>query len=415
MFSKIKTIHSHIIPNPERIVKILDNFALVLYGLFIFEAFLRSTTMVIDWPTKYHFVLKVFLLLLVITKSFVKVFDDIASYVLLFLCALGYTVAYIQGYHGILLEIILFIVLFKDIDFKKVAIVFLGTIGTSLLIIMLSSQLGIVNNLTFISEGNSQRYSFGVNYPTDFSALVLYLCMVWAFIRREYISYIEICLFYGLAFFILFMCVARTSTICLVILATFLLIYKLIMAKKNEDTPTKKSTRVISLLMTFAIPVCGAFSIFSSYLFKPDKVLFSKLDSIFSGRLSLGRTTFDHYDVKLFGQEIPLVGNGGSTLSRGKDAYNFIDSSYLNILFRYGAFVLICTVLLLFITSIVARQRKDYVSLFIIALIAVHCIMEHHLLDLQFDPFIFLLFSSYYGFNISNFFKRKNIDKEVAQ
>ena len=43
-----------------------------------------------------------------------------------------------------------------------------------------------------------------------------------------------------------------------------------------------------------------------------------------------------------------------------------------------------------------AAKRKDYVTLFIIAIIAVHSVIEHHMLDFNYNPFMFLWISSYY-------------------
>ena len=77
MLGRLKALHKKYIPEPEPIVKVLDNLALVLYALFIFEAFLRTTTFVIDWHPYYHLSLKVILILLVVAKSFLKVFNDL--------------------------------------------------------------------------------------------------------------------------------------------------------------------------------------------------------------------------------------------------------------------------------------------------------------------------------------------------
>ena len=126
-----------------------------------------------------------------------------------------------------------------------------------------------------------------------------------------------------------------------------------------------------------------------------------KLNEWVSTRLSIGRETFNNFSVKPFGQHIDMVGNGGYTLSHfnyssNNKVYYFIDSSYLSTLIRYGLFVFVCVILVFTITSFMAAKRKDYVTLFIIAIIAVHSVIEHHMLDFNYNPFMFLWISSYY-------------------
>ncbi len=435
MLARLQALHKKYIPQPEPIVRVLDNLALVLYALFIFEAFLRTTTFVIDWHPYYHLSLKVILILLVVVKSFLKVFDDLWVYILLFICAIGYALTYLQGNHGILLEIILFTVLLKDIDFRKIAKVFFVVIGISLVCIFVASKRGMLTNLTYYSDRGPWRQSFGINYPTDFAAYILYLSLVWVFIRNVKISFVEIVLMGLLTRWTWINCSARASTICMVLLIVAALVCKMAhiicgsvegrrsnRVTLDEDTGCSKTAvkrknsgvlyagwklikgicNVVTWLVTLAVPVCFGFSVLTAYKFDITNSIFNKLNILLSDRLRLGKMTFDTYDIKLFGQEIEMHGNGGTTLpwlnyATTGTGYNFIDCSYLNIMFRYGLFVVICTVLLLWITSILAKKRKDYITLFIIAIVAVHSIIEHHMLDLHYNPFIFMLFSGYFS------------------
>lgn len=427
MLARLKALHNKYIPQPEPIVRVLDNLALVLYALFIFEAFMRTTTFVIDWHPYYHLSLKVILILMVVAKSFLKVFDDLWVYILLFICAIGYALAYLQGNHGILLEIILFTVLLKDIDFKKIAKLFFVVIGISLVCIFIASKQGMLTNLTYYSDRGPWRQSFGINYPTDFAAYILYLSLVWVFIRNVNISFVEIVLMGLLTRWSWINCSARASTICMVLLIVVALackvahiICKLVDRKRHSGGILWKLvcavTNLVTWLTTLAVPVCFGFSVLSAYKFDITNTVYQKLNSLLSNRLYLGKVTFDTYDIKLFGQEIEMHGNGGTTLpwlnyATTDTGYNFIDCSYLNIMFRYGLFVVTCTVLLLWITSILAKKHKDYITVFIIAIIAVHSIIEHHMLDLHYNPFIFMLFSG--CFSIVKNSRKEKLDGAV--
>ena len=76
----------------------------------------------------------------------------------------------------------------------------------------------------------------------------------------------------------------------------------------------------------------------------------AKLNTLFSTRLSLGKEVFDRYDVQIWGQDIPMRGNGGSTEVVAD--YFFIDSSYVNILMRLGLVVFILVMLIISIIMI---------------------------------------------------------------
>ena len=400
MFTYLQSFYTSHKSKFDYIVSILNYAILILYGLFVFEAFLRSTTFEINWHPYYHLSLKVILILLVLGKSLLKFMDNIPLYMLLGFCSIGFLLAYLQGNHGILLELILFTIAFVDVDYKKILYTFTLIISISLFIIIIASQSHILNNLIYRTAEGTERISFGIHYPTDFASYILYLCLSLVFIRKKSISFFEIGLMYILSYMLLYFCLARTSTICLIILASLTLLYKIKCTYFNNRNSI--IFKPIIYLFTLATPICMFVSVGISYLYTDQNRIFRKLDFLFSNRLSLGKETFNNFDIKLFGQNIQMHGNGGYTQawlnysSIGKGGYNFIDSSYLSILFRYGLFVFICVIILFTLTAFFARKHRDYVTLIIIAIIAVHCMIEHHMLDLNYNPFMFILISSYY-------------------
>ncbi|MBO5425923.1 MAG: hypothetical protein J6A25_10460 [Lachnospiraceae bacterium] len=415
MSNKLKLFYTTSKERFEPIIDKLDIAILILYGLFVFEAFLRSTTFEINWHPYYHMSLKAILILLVFGKSLLKFMDNIPLYMLLGFCSVGFLLAYLQGNHGILLELILFTIAFVDIDFDKVITVFTITIGISLFIVILGSQTNILNNLIYTSEQRSTRISFGIHYPTNFASYVFYLCSSWLFIRKMNISYTEITTMYVLSYIILRFCDAQTSTICLILLLSFTLVFKIL---TNFNKEKKDSYKAISFLLMSIFPFSSIFSILFTNIFSYDLKWIVNLDNFLSNRFSIGKITINNFDVKLWGQHIEMEGNGGYSLpwynynTINKSGYNFIDSSYLSILFRYGLFVFICVMVLFTLTSFVARKHNDYITLIIIAIIAIHSIMEHHLLDFNYNPFMFLLVSSYYVKHINKHKIKKSSIKE---
>lgn len=67
-------------------------------------------------------------------------------------------------------------------------------------------------------------------------------------------------------------------------------------------------------------------------------------------RLHLGKEALSKYDLHLFGTKgIQFIGYGGSTES--VYSYNYVDSSYIQMLFTYGIFPLIILIILYVLQS----------------------------------------------------------------
>ena len=83
--------------------------------------------------------------------------------------------------------------------------------------------------------------------------------------------------------------------------------------------------------------------------------------------------------------------NGGSTETPLN--YFFLDSSYISILLQYGLIMFVMILILWGIIGLRARKEKDWVLLWILAIIAFQSIMEQHLLDISYNPFLWILFA----------------------
>lgn len=132
------------------------------------------------------------------------------------------------------------------------------------------------------------------------------------------------------------------------------------------------------------MPVLAILSIALTAIYNEGNSMWSKLDGTLMARLKYGKMAFTDYGLKLFGQHIEMVGNGGSLELKGE--YFFLDCSYVNILMTWGI-VLLIVVLLLFGYAC-CKNRKDLYFQYAIALIAVNCVIAHHMMDIAYNPFI---------------------------
>ena len=138
-------------------------------------------------------------------------------------------------------------------------------------------------------------------------------------------------------------------------------------------------------LLASAGTICAAGILILSMLYTKGSSIFLKLDSILSQRLSFSKKGMEVYGFSIFGQYIPMQGNGGSTETPSN--YFFLDSSYISILLQYGLIIFMMILILWGIIGFRARKEKDWVLLWILAMIAFQSIMEQHLLDISYNPF----------------------------
>ena len=86
-------------------------------------------------------------------------------------------------------------------------------------------------------------------------------------------------------------------------------------------------------LLASAGTICAAGILILSMLYTKGSSIFLKLDSILSQRLSFSQKGMEVYGFSIFGQYIPMQGNGGSTETPLN--YFFLDSSYISCLIYY--------------------------------------------------------------------------------
>lgn len=359
---------------------------LVIYGaVFTFE-FLNTTMFNVKWPPKFAYLFLASTALYVIAKfiwhnTYTKKEMLWAGIILFaFLMPAVLTEYRFLWYVGFL------IVGAKDIDFNKILKVYL-ILG---IIIMLAafgaSQMGWIENLQYTLLRDEEwiiRNSFGSVYPTDFSAHVFYLAVAGVCLSENKISWGKIINFAVLATFVLDKCGARTSAICMILMAIMLVAVKYL-----KD---KIKCNLIYHLINLSTAVLAVGFIALVHMYDITKEQMVKLDGILSNRLSISHKAIDLYDYKLFGQNVIESGLGRSEII--KDDYFFLDNSYIRIALLYGVVLLVIALFVFWLAGQRAIQNKRVIIVVAIMVIAVHSFMEHHLLEIAYNPILCFVFS----------------------
>lgn len=287
------------------------------------------------------------------------------------------------------------LVLLVNVDMKVVLRNYVVVAGILVVGVFLLSLVGIVPNLQYNRAGVI-RNSFGFIYPTDFASHCFYLFLAISYLLKDKFIWTRSLFGVLLSAFIIKYCDARLNAVS-ILLATVIFIY--------FYYSNGKKLKIFALLPYSAV-VFASIVTYLSYKFSWSNPFLVSINKLITGRLALGRNAFDTFGVHLFGtRNVQFIGSGGKTES--VIGYNYVDSSYVQMLFTYG----IVPVVLLIIIYVVAsrKQYKDgqYLLVAILSLIAFNCMIEAFWFVPTYNIFMFLLFTT-------NTFSKKESNDIVA-
>ena len=274
------------------------------------------------------------------------------------------------------------LVLLVNVDMKVVLRNYVVVAGILVVGVFLLSLIGMIPNLQYNRAGVI-RNSFGFIYPTDFASHCFYLFLAISYLLKDKFIWTRSLFGVLLSAFIIKYCDARLNALS-ILLATVIFIY--------FYYSDGKKLKIFALLPYSAV-VFASIITYLSYKFSWSNPFLVSVNKLITGRLALGRNAFDTFGVHLFGtRNVQFIGSGGKTES--VIGYNYVDSSYVQMLFTYG----IVPVVLLLIIYVVAsrKQYKDgqYLLVAILSLIAFNCMIEAFWFVPTYNIFMFLLFTT---------------------
>ena len=368
--------------NTEDILEILYLLAFAVYiGFF----FLGTTMFQIEWPNFFYTDLRTVIAALILVRAaYSKQYKIWEVAVILGLYILFSMASSRNGYEEYMYLLIL-IIGARGISFKKLIKVYTAVTAVLLIITIAAALSGYIENLTYYQEGRRTRYAFGINYPTDFSAILFYLILAWFYIRGKKLKYIELGIAGFLGIFVYWFCDARMNTICIIGASLVFAVHKFFSKKAEKKQKEYRICKPISMLLILSGILCSLVMTGLTMLYSPNNPIIAFIDNALSSRLRLGHKGIDIYGFTLWGQNIPMIGLGSTT--KDVDFYFFLDSSYIYNLLQFG--LLIAVLLLAAWTMISGKAyiKKEWELLLILAIIAVQCMVEHHMVSVAFNPF----------------------------
>ncbi|HJJ01039.1 MAG TPA: hypothetical protein OIM11_07850 [Coriobacteriaceae bacterium] len=286
-----------------------------------------------------------------------------------------------------IIDLVILVWCCRNVDFKKIAITSIGIISIFSLIVVVLSLFGVINDYVW-DPGTRNRHGFGFLYCTTLSHLFLTVSLLWIFLRRSALTFVEILGILAIDILIFIFTDAKNSFI-LVILA--LVLWFFLKVSKGKFAGKK----ILSISGAWIFPILAVLSLICFLAFNPSFEFWNIINKALANRLAQTQATLFTYGVLPFGQEIELVGNwltpeGVMEISTGSFDTNFVDNSYMHILIYMGWVALAAVVFTLFqLGRWAANTNNKYLTL-CLCVIALHAVLDTQLIEPVYNTFLFL-------------------------
>lgn len=376
---------------------------LILLAFFVGMRFLLSTMFTIYWPKYFYRTLTVIgvvlvLLHLMMAKDISKK-EIAAMLVVTFVFMMSH---YVSGY-DFLVDLLILILGAYRVNFRNILKTYIAVWSVLLVVTIIGAMTGLAENLVYYQgEGGERvRMALGICYPTDLAAYVAFLMFAYVCVRDEYITYLEIGVMVALAGAVYYITDARTDFIVMEMLVVVVLL-----TKKFFDKFTKILLKIKYAIACLPVVLC-LINIILCMQYKDGDEFWDGLDKLLTNRLWWGRYVLQQFPIKTFGQYIYEKGSGGTT--EFPYDYFFIDSSYLSIMLKYGLGVLILILSVLIMKILENIEKKDAYFIVVIIILCLQSVMEHHMVQYWYNPFLLMWLTHYKdGKDIINLKQEKN-------
>ncbi len=313
---------------------------------------------------------------------------------LVLLLALGWFYAYYwrDKNDTVVFEALLLIVASAERDFRKIAKYSIVILSATMLFAFAMYLAGIFPDYTKM-RGDKVRHSFGTIYCTDLAAHWGFIILTYVFLKEGRMKWPAYAVMLLLTILNVLFVDGRTAYMCVLAAMAASLLAEVI-RRKQRKIP-EGLLLCWRWLLCFSFIALAAFYLVLNVTYENDpNAFYNKIGFLhnLSNRLETSRRVTTVLPFSWFGKYFLQLGDGMG-LSEKIGFYTFLDDSYIRVYVMYGVVAL--TVFLGIFTAIQYRllKAKKTFQMFIIALVAFSCFLEHHMLEVGYNIFMVLLFA----------------------
>jgi len=350
------------------------------FVLVIFVDFL-SRTMFVEGFSFLRSLGKVLIIaacIMLFMKLLIDNHSKIELYTILILIPILSVIIFTTKTYYTLLPIFLLIVSVRNINLEKILRIWLFEIIILMLFVSVFYYIDIIGETTHVTEraGDKIRYGLGYGYSSFSANYFFHFTLFYSFIRREKIKVLEIIALSLTNYYLYLKTDTKSAFACSVLLLFLVLLIKYLKLSKKNNFLNK-----YTMLFGFII------SLGTLFLYRFGTEVGELLNTLVTGRLRLADKAWDEFGITMFGQKILWV---TENQWMSEIEYDYVDSSFLNILFNYG----IILILLIIVGYYLLWKKKLSNNIFytlMIGILGIHCIYDPQLLEISHNPSILFL------------------------
>ena len=277
----------------------------------------------------------------------------------------------------------LFIYSARNLDLKKIIKITLILQVILMIFIIMSSMIGVIPNYVWYREDYSPRYGLGYNYTSFCANYFFHIVLMYTYLKEDKTLRLIECICIFIINFIIYY-LTDTKAVFYLVNIIILIIYFIDKKRASiiKDSFIKRS------IYKYCFPICATVSIIFTINYNNSNSMYLFLNKLLTGRLALGKSAYENFHFKLFGQIIPWITAGDE---QAKNLYNYVDSSYVNILINFGVVILILLCWGMVIIGREAINKNQHFLCIVLVALSIHSITDPQFIELGYNPFLLLL------------------------
>ncbi|WP_155827827.1 hypothetical protein [Butyrivibrio sp. AE2015] len=190
-----------------------------------------------------------------------------------------------------------------------------------------------------------------------------------------------------------------TTSVCLIFFLVCIIAMDQLKWLDDGREVWSRNRKIARLIPIAAFPVCALFVFFLVYIGLTGHVSLLDFNEYTHSRMGLSVEAIKNYGIKPFGTAFDQIGAGGSTVRDIR--YNFVDSTYVLILVRYGWVTFVAIMISWIYMAIKVVKSGNRRLALAMTIVAVHSISEHHFPEINYNIFLAMPFATF-GTQVAN-------------
>lgn len=212
----------------------------------------------------------------------------------------------------------LFLLCSQFTTIKKIAVTAATSVTLVTMLVIIASQTGWTGDRIVERLGRVAHY-FGFHHYAIWARQLLFAAAAYLFARGKKTTLAELAVLAVLNYAVFYYSTQRLTFIAgILLIAVFVVFVKFEIVKINN--------KIIQSLAAIAFPAAWGGSVLLHCFYNESSMWMSKLNTLLSTRLELGKKAFELFDVNLFGQQVHNI----------TEYYFYIDCGYLYLMFAQG-------------------------------------------------------------------------------